>query len=114
MQSTNKLIIKQDQSTHLVALESIHTIQFEDKKIIVTTDDHKYEMANKTLNTLEALLPKNSFVRIHHNCIINIARIKSINYTKMLIHTDTDLTIPLSIRKKKNLKDTLKTVFVSL
>lgn len=109
-----KLLIKQDQICNLVPINDIHLIVFDNKKILVYSDEDEYSIPHKTLNQIEEILPPSAFKRVHHNRIININRIKSIDFQGLSVLLDNGLTVKVSTRKGKDLKEAIKFISVGL
>jgi len=109
-----KLLIKQDNIFNLVPINKIPLMVFDQKKIKVFSDDKEYILTGKTLNQVEELLPSNTFTRVHHRSIINIHRIKSIDFQGLAVHLDNGETVKVSTRKGKDLKESIKSICIDL
>ena len=68
---------EKDGSNHTVTLDEIFYIESVDEKCYIYTKSDVYECKYK-LYTLEEMLIDTSFIRISKNCILNIARLKSV------------------------------------
>ncbi len=64
---------------YILPYEKIIYFTSHGKKTIVHTDEREYE-SRAILKSVEGKLPQNSFVRIHKQHIVNITRIKAIEY----------------------------------
>lgn len=47
----------------------------------------------------------NNFIRCHKSYIVNIDRVKSVDYKSLLICLDKDLTCPIGLKYKENLRE---------
>ena len=82
----------------------IEKIQDNQKCIINTEDGEQYEIISSITELLKKLGP--NFFQSHKSCIINIDKIKKINYSDNTItFTNDECVYLLSNRKKKQLKE---------
>jgi DNA-binding LytR/AlgR family response regulator len=74
----------------LLYVESkLHILEFH-----VMESDMKVYTMNETLNTFEARLAENDFIRIHHSYLVNIKHIKNVVRYKAILTNGVELSIP--------------------
>ena len=71
------LFVKTGTKIDVVPVDTIVKIEAQDDYVEIHTAERKY-LKNDTMNYLEKVLPKDTFVRVHRSHIININNIKKI------------------------------------
>jgi DNA-binding LytR/AlgR family response regulator len=76
----------------LLYVESkLHILEFH-----VMESDMKVYTMNETLNTFEAGLAENDFIRIHHSYLVNVKHIRNVVRYKAILTNGVELSIPKS------------------
>lgn len=101
------LIFKYNYNSYRIPFDSILYIEkmSDDRKcVIYTEDDKKFEIVATISSLLDKLNP--NFVRSHKSCIINLDKVKEINYIENMVTFNNGVSAYLiSNRNRKKLKE---------
>lgn len=73
-----RIVVKDKNKIKIIPLSQVQYVESADDYVKIYTAEGNY-LKNKTMQTMEQLLPKAQFVRIHRSCIANIALITRID-----------------------------------
>ena len=99
-----KLAVNVRERTFLLSIRSIYYIEISNHNITIFAKDETISFRG-TLKDMEQLLPKNSFAKPHNSYIINLAEVRTIN-TSTLVMTNGAL-LPISQRYRKSLEKSI-------
>lgn len=77
IEKLERITVKTGQKIQVIPIENILYIQAEGDYVMIYTNDGKH-LKEQTMKYFETNLPKDSFVRIHRSCIVNIQTISSV------------------------------------
>ena len=91
----NTIVVKKQEKVYIVKIKEIASFYSLGKNIFVKIDGSEYETSYR-LYELEGILPKDTFVRISHSCIINKEKIE---------YFDTSITGEILVKMKDGTKE---------
>lgn len=99
-----RIFVKENGKITLLDPETIDWIEADDKYLHLHTAN-KNHLIRQTLNSIEAELNPNSFLRIHRSIIVNLTRIKEIhplfnNEYVLILHNGTKLTLSRNYKNR--------------
>jgi DNA-binding LytR/AlgR family response regulator len=100
----NRILIRYGKTVYLLNFEEIMYLEADGRYTHISTGKLKLTTC-KNIGALEKKLSF-EFIRIHNKYIVNSIFIKRIFNEKLVLINDDE--IPISIRKRKSLKDMLK------
>lgn len=103
---TQKLAIHQLEGVHFFELDKIIRLASNGNYTEVYAEGAIKLISTKTLKVYEDLLANATFMRVHNSHLINYNKIKSIRKYEIIVMED-DSQVPLSRRRKKELKSRL-------
>jgi two-component system, LytTR family, response regulator len=72
-----RLPVRADYVVHLLRVEEILCAVAREKRVVVRTKSSEYR-TYYTLTQLEALLPKDQFLRVHDSCVVNLDHVEEL------------------------------------
>jgi two-component system, LytTR family, response regulator LytT len=94
------LLIKEKGGLLKIPYNKIIFIKASKDYVKIITDDQQY-LGSFTMKSLEDMLPRDKFVRVHKSFIVALERVKMIKADKIILEENHSL--PLSINYKENL-----------
>lgn len=95
------LCLKVDLEYQFIFPAEIVQVHSEGSYSIITLKSGKKLTISKKIKDVEALLPRDIFMRVHHSDIINLMYLSSFsNDTKALVYLSTGAVVQVSRRKK--------------
>ena len=101
-----KLLIKTTDKQHIININDIIHCQSDGSYTTIYTTE-KQILTSRNLKYYENILNSHLFFRVHQSHLVNLKFIKSINSNNLLTLSEGSL-VPVSIRKKTQLKELLK------
>lgn len=99
----NPKYIRLDNNRTIIPESSIKYIQKDGMKLVFTTDTRTYEVYS-SFSKLEPMLPK-QFVRCHKSYIVNLNKIRNINFSSNVIFFDENDKCYIGPKYKNNFKE---------
>jgi len=76
----------------------------------IVTEDKDF-LSSRNLGKFESELPKNLFYRIHHSYIVNLDKVKKVQFGKnSFVNISDDISLPVAQRRLKDLKTLMKEI----
>ena len=112
--ASDKIILKDVGSLHIIKVQNILYCSAEGAYSTFTLTDGREITTSTHLKEYERLLEGHQFLRCHHSYLVNLHHITEVrkNDGGMIITTNGN-QIPLSIRKRKTVIESLKNRFIS-
>jgi len=108
-ENKNSLIgLPQMGGIQIVRIRDIIYLRSEGSKTYIYLSYKAERVVSRSLNEYEHILPKNMFVRVHKQYLVNMTFVKSIEGAKRLFIIINDVRIPVSYRKKNKVLKFLK------
>lgn len=95
---TREMFIRQGNSFMKISCNDILLVEAMQNYLKLYLKDQKY-IIHQTMTAIEGVLPKDTFYRIHNSYLVNVAHIKSVEKSKLLIN---EKEIPISKYRKKD------------
>ncbi|GHE71627.1 MULTISPECIES: LytTR family DNA-binding domain-containing protein [Roseivirga] len=109
-QLPEKIVLTDSESIYLVKVNDILWCGAEGSYTRFTLADGSEILVSKNLKAYEGILEGDRFLRIHHSYLVNIQHIKRFERSEGgLLVMDNGQILPVSVRKKDNLMQLLKT-----
>ena len=102
----NTIVINAESGVTLLKIDDIIRIEADGNYSIIYSEGGRRCVSSKNLKNFELFLEKNNFIRVHHSHLINIKKIKKLNWNanSELILSNGE-AIPVSVRKRNILLD---------
>lgn len=109
MKANNIIAISTKQGLNLIDINQIIYCSADGSYTKIHVKGNKMISVSKCLKSVEGILPKDQFIRVHHATVVNLFQISRYSKTEGLImHTGEKLVV--SVRKSSQIYKLLKTI----
>ncbi len=113
-EQSNKIILKDQESIHLVKISDILYCKAEGSYTTFYISDGRQIMTSMNLKEYDQLLTPYQFIRCHHSYLVNIHEITEVRKADGgYLNMSEGSLIPISTRKKAQILDEINKVFLS-
>lgn len=109
---SSKLCINLLEKSTIIPIKNIKRLESDSNYTVIHTNDGKKVVVSKTMKIFMNLLPKEHFIKCHKSHIVNVDCITSITKTSLLL--DSNVEIPISRLKHKELIERIKDNYISI
>jgi len=103
-----KIAIRDKDGTKYIEIKNILSMKSAGNYTVIMLLDSTQVVASKLLKEFEGLLDATMFFRVHRSYIVNVQYISQINSNDNTVVLQNGIDIPISRRRKKELKELLK------
>ena len=104
-----KLLIEHAEGAEFIPLADIIYCQAKDNWTIIALKEHSFCQVCQTLKSIEERINSDHFTRVHRSYLVNLQQIDKIQGCYEELKMTESHTVPVSRRRKKELKQALKT-----
>ena len=108
--NTQKLLVEYSKGAEFITLADIIYCRASDNWTTIVIKGQSFYHVCQTLKTIEKGINRKHFLRVHRSYLVNLYQIEKILGSYEKLKMTESHTIPVSRRKRKQLKHTLKTI----